>query len=163
MSLFLWFGFVGAWLLFAGPVYQAAVELREQSFSEDDEAAFRHIAEEHPRPRVSPWWWLLPPVAYLLIRRRSREHRDAIFHAMSPEHREQFITFTNKATGWLIVGAGAFAIAVKETSDLIEGMGWPWWTLAPMLVVPFGLAVGYTAQGMARTRSLEHLEEGSAQ
>ncbi len=163
MIVFLWFGFAGAWLLFAGPVYQAAVELREQAFNEEEEAAFRRFAEQHPMEHVSPWWWLLPPVAYILSRRRSRAWRDEVFHAMSQEHRERFLTFQNKATGWLIVGAGALAIAVDETANLIEGMEWSLWALVPMLLVPFALGVGYTAQRMSRTRLLEHLDDDAAE
>ena len=56
-----WVGFIGAWLLFVGPVYQSALELREE---EDARVSMQKALESAPPPeRVSPWWWLLPPVA----------------------------------------------------------------------------------------------------
>jgi hypothetical protein len=58
-----WCGFVGAWVLVAGPVYQGAIELGEV---EVDREAIRSQADATGRPaRISPWWWPLPPVAYL--------------------------------------------------------------------------------------------------
>ena len=46
-----WSGFLGAWLLFAGPVYQAALELREQDAAHDVHATFAGFAQPPP---VSP-------------------------------------------------------------------------------------------------------------
>ena len=58
-----WCGFLGAWVLVAGPVYQGAVELAEV---EVDRQAIRSQAETVARPgHFSPWWWLVPPVAYV--------------------------------------------------------------------------------------------------
>ena len=37
-ELILWSGFFGAWLLVAGPLYQAALELSEEDISRDDMA-----------------------------------------------------------------------------------------------------------------------------
>ncbi|GAB3440487.1 hypothetical protein GCM10027517_15000 [Phycicoccus ginsengisoli] len=60
----LWFGFIGAWLLFTGPVYQAKLELE----AEDDASERLHALSEQVAapPPVSPWWWLLPPVRLVL-------------------------------------------------------------------------------------------------
>jgi hypothetical protein len=52
-----WRGFFGARLLVAGPIYQAAIELRDEEFRRSDleEAA----ASVEPPPRVSAWVWAL--------------------------------------------------------------------------------------------------------
>ena len=41
-ELILWSGFFGAWLLVAGPLYQAALELSEEDISRDDTAGVDH-------------------------------------------------------------------------------------------------------------------------
>lgn len=151
MLVFLWIGFVGAWLLFAGPVYQAALELREQGFDRDDGDRLREQMASLPAPaRISPWWWLLPPVAYLLHRRAGREWRARAVEVLDQEDLERFVTFQNKAMGWLLVGAGALAIAAKETAELIDEYHWSWWLLIPMLLVPFLVSVGFTMNRMRR-------------
>ncbi len=162
MIVFLWIGFVGAWLLFAGPVYQAAVELREQGFSRDEGSAFRLLVEQAPPPpRLNPLWWLLPPVAYFVNQARRRRWQQEVLHLLDPDGRERFLTFQNKAAGWLTVGMGAFAIAVKETAELIHESGWSWWLLIPMLLVPFLLSVGYTASRMRQDDEAKSIPAGT--
>ena len=59
-----WVGFLGAWLLVAGPLYQGAIELVEEDI---DREAIAETTASVPRPDPpSPWWWLLPPVMYLI-------------------------------------------------------------------------------------------------
>ena len=60
-SLIAWSGFLGAWLLVAGPIYQAVIELEAEAFERDAVAAVSAMVE--PPPRTSAWWWLLPPSA----------------------------------------------------------------------------------------------------
>ena len=68
-----WCGFVGSWVLVAGPIYQGAVELSEMNV---DMSAIRSQAKTIPPPeRVSPWWWLLPPVAYVMTSRKQSAWR----------------------------------------------------------------------------------------
>jgi hypothetical protein len=63
-----WVGFLGAWLLVAGPLYQGALELREE---EVDREGIEASTARVPRPDPpSPWWWLLPPAVYLIRRHR---------------------------------------------------------------------------------------------
>ena len=54
-----WCGFLGAWLLVAGPLDQAVREIEETGFEHEalEEAKGR---VEEPAP-VSRWWLLLPP------------------------------------------------------------------------------------------------------
>ena len=53
-ELILWSGFFGAWLLVAGPLYQAALELGEQNISREDMAG---VQRNEPEARPSGWWW----------------------------------------------------------------------------------------------------------
>jgi hypothetical protein len=145
-------GFLGAWLLVGGPVYQAALELREQEVDREGIDAATHDIQ--PPPRISPWWWLLPPVAYLLNRRRSEKHRQAIWAAMKPEHIQQTVVFLDKARGWVTVAAGAFFIAVKETWELIALLNWNvavFWVAIGLLPL---VAVGFTVLSMRRSEKV---------
>ena len=153
-------GCLGAWLLVAGPIYQAAIELREQELDRDQ---FEAVSSSLPRePKVSPWWWLLPPVAYLMQRRRSRKERDALMESLTPELREQTVSFMNKATGWLTVALGAFFIAFKETWELRVLFDWPvaiFWILIVFLSL---VCVINTALQMLRTSQILHQDEQRA-
>jgi len=53
-ELILWCGFLGAWLIVAGPLYQAAQELDEQEFSREELATAATRSEAGDRP--SAWW-----------------------------------------------------------------------------------------------------------
>ncbi|WP_345751102.1 hypothetical protein [Microbacterium rhizophilus] len=160
MDVFFLLGFIGAWLLFAGPVYQAAIELREEGFDQDDQEEMRgRVAALGRPPHISAWWWLLPPVAFVLNRRRTSEWRMAMLAQMAPTQRERFQSFQNKATGWLTVAMGALCIAAKETGELVHHFEWSAWTLIPLLVAPFLMAVGYTVSRISRERRMRALLE----
>ena len=118
-----WAGFIGAWLLVAGPLYQAAVELVEDAIQAEDIRESAHGAP--PVDEVSLWWWLLPPVYYVKRRNASKRQRDAMMRMMTPEQRTRALILVNKAGGWLTVAAGAFLIALKETGELAELNHWP--------------------------------------
>jgi hypothetical protein len=50
-----WFGFAGAWLLVAGPLYQGVLELREENAEQaESDPSARQVA---PPPPPSIWWW----------------------------------------------------------------------------------------------------------
>lgn len=86
-----WAGFLGAWLLVAGPLYQGALELREEDVDREGmEASIAQI----PRPEPpSPWWWLLPPAMYLIRRRSRNAFREAALAQLTPAQREQRASF----------------------------------------------------------------------
>ena len=145
-------GFLGAWLLVAGPVYQAAIELQEERIDQEGFAAA--TAEIEHQPKVSNWWWLLPPVGWLKNRRRNRAHRDAMMAALPSETREQTVAFLNKANGWLIVAGGAFLLAVKETGELAEQFQLP---VAVFWVVIVVLPIACIANAVIRSIQSEKL------
>lgn len=112
---FLWFGFIGAWLLFGGPIYQAALELSDEDFERD--RIHRASHREKSKDKVSFWWWLLPPVKIILERRRLHRYRQQYLSSLEPAELERLISFINKATGWLLVALGGFLLAIKETYE----------------------------------------------
>jgi hypothetical protein len=147
-----WCGFVGAWLLVAGPVYQAALELREQDIERDRIEEVTH--QVAAPPAVSAWWWLLPPVRYLLERRRIRRWRGDMMAALPHEDVEALVDYLNKARGWLLVGAGGSLIAVKETLELREHYDWPQYLFWTLLVVCGLLAVLHAVLSIKRSRDV---------
>jgi hypothetical protein len=145
-------GFVGGWLLVAGPVWQAGIELREEEIDQEAiEAAKSTIA---PPPRVSAWWWLLPPVAYILQSRRQRAARQAFQDALPPEQLKQTISFLNKANGWVVVALGGFLLATKETWELVRDLRLPQWVFWILFVVMPFLAVANAVRKMANTHKV---------
>ncbi|WP_394940172.1 hypothetical protein [Psychromicrobium sp. YIM B11713] len=153
MELFIAFvGFVGGWLLVAGPVFQAATELREH------EAAGKRFMPTQPMPdapkRVSAWWWFLPPVKIILERRRGAEYRKFYFGLLSADDARLMVSYINKATGWITVGAGAFLIAVKETFELTEELHTPGWVFWVIVVVPPLLIISFTVSRVQRSEAI---------
>lgn len=121
-ELIAWCGFLGGWLLVAGPIYQAAIELDDEEFERSDfEAA---VASVEPPEPVSRWWLLVPPLAYLVHRRRHERRNRALMAALSARQIEQLMHFREKASAWIFVASGAFLIATKETWELRETYEW---------------------------------------
>jgi hypothetical protein len=117
----------------AGPVWQAAIELREEEL---DREAIESIKSTIPvPPPISAWWWLLPPVAYVMQLRRRGAYQKQFNAALPPEQLAQTISFFNKANGWIIVAIGGFLIAVKETWELTVVFDWPVWVFWILFVV----------------------------
>ncbi|BEP16416.1 hypothetical protein acdb102_47270 [Acidothermaceae bacterium B102] len=144
-AFILWCGFFGAWLLVAGPIYQAALELGEEQFDREQ----LHVAHAGS-PSVSPWWWLLPPVGYWLQKRRAQRARREIMAQWTPEQLEGFIALTNKATGWIFVAGGATLLATTETWNLVEHYAWETWVFWVVTVVMLWLSAANTALRLRR-------------
>ena len=126
-----WVGFLGAWLLVAGPLYQGAIELLEQDIDRD---AIEQTTASLPRPDPpSPWWWLLPPVMYLIRHNRGEAYRQAAVAQLTSAQREQFSSFVNKATGWFTVAIGATLLAIDQTWQVVERYHWPVWVYWPLI------------------------------
>jgi len=135
-DLILWAGFLGAWLLVAGPIWQAVVELRNEDFERE---RFTAVMDHVPPPEpVSLWWWLFPPLRFFAYRRSQERWQDQIKAAMPDEDVEALNSFMAKVRGWLLVGAGGLLIATKETYELVEGHEWPigiFWVLIVVMVM----------------------------
>lgn len=137
-----WFGFVGAWLLVAGPIYQASVELRAER---EVTARVQEVMDGAPQPpKVSGWWWLLPPVRFLLSSRRRDDSRKAFLASLPAEDLELITRFMNIARGWMLVGFGAFLIALKETHELVEHHEWPTWFYWVLVLAMLSAAISIT-------------------
>jgi len=138
-------GFIGAWLLFAGPIYQASLELKEENF-EIDRTKFDNFKK--PK-RVSVWWWFIPPVKIILERRRNEQVRNDFFASLTPDETEKMISFVNKATAWQFVAIGGFTIALKETYELIHYLDWH---IAIYWIVVFILGIASISNVVIRSR-----------
>lgn len=144
-----WSAFLGGWLLVAGPMYQGALELREEG---ERFADLRSVAARRPTVSgVSRWWWLLPPVAIVKERRRRARVQREVMKALTADQRRTLATFANKAKGWFIVTGGAFFIALKETWHLHELYHWPLWTYVVLVLVPLVLSFTHTSRGVRLT------------
>lgn len=148
-----WFGFLGGWLLFAGPVFQASVELR----AEDEASNRMHtLSDGLPPPApVSNWWWLLPPVRLVLSSRRTNDYREAMLARLSSEDLELITRYLNIARGWMLVALGAFLIALKETWELVEDQEWPeyvFWILVVVMTMTALASIGSSAERERRLK-----------
>jgi len=146
-----WVGFLGAWLLVAGPLYQGALELLEEDIDREGiDASMARI----PRPDLpSPWWWLLPPVMYLIRRQRSKAFRRAAFAQLTHAQRDQATRFLNKANGWFTVALGAALLGAEQTWQVIVRQHWPTWLFWILIVVMVGVSVLNTTLQMTRGRA----------
>jgi len=149
------FGFVGAWLLVAGPLIQAYLELREE---EIDRESWEKANKSIPKPEgFSAWWWLLPPVAWLKQTARNRRHQRQVMKVLDPRVTEQAVSFFNKANGWFIVAGGAAFLGLKETWDLVEAWEWPVWVFWVLVVVsPTLCVVNLVMRAIQSERMLGH-------
>lgn len=152
-----WCGFLGGWLLVAGPLRQATLELEEEDFEQE---AISVAKETVARPEpISVWWWLLPPVAYFLQRQRSDEYRRAVVAAMPADQQRAFGRFHDKASTWMFVAAGATLIAVNETWELHEVNEWSeltFWILAAVMgAICLGNAIASARRRHRRERAAD--------
>jgi hypothetical protein len=147
-----WAGFAGSWLLVAGPIYQAAIELAAEDIERDAMQAAYENAEAPESP--SAWWWLLPPVGYVRWLRARRQHRQAALQLFTPLQMEQFVRFGNKATAWTYIAGGAFLVALAETWELREIYRWPIPVYVVVVAIMFALCAANTARRLKQTREL---------
>jgi hypothetical protein len=158
-----WAGFLGAWLLMAGPLYQGALELLEEDI--DREGIDASIARI-PRPDPpSPWWWLVPPVMYLIRRHRGRAFRRAALAQLTRAQRDQAGSFINKAAGWFTVALGAALLAAAQTWQVINRLRWPAWLFWILIIVMLGVSVANTAlriRGRAAGSAVQPADEVSS-
>ena len=152
-----WAGFVGAWLLVAGPLLQGAIELREEEIDREGFEALRGKVD-YPAP-ISRWWWLLPPVAHVKNRRRNDAFHRQAMAVMTPEQRAQFVGFSNKATGWFTVAGGAFLIFLKEAWELAELYEVALGIYIVVVLLLAGAAVANTIVRLKRSDEIIHVDD----
>ena len=140
-ELALWAGFIGAWALVAGPVYQAMLELRAEDIQTDRLRALS--VEVPPPPPPSRWWLLLPPVYFFMRHRRKKLVQSRWLELMADPDFEALTQFSNKAAAWVMVGFGGLMIALKETAELAEGNEWPVVVLVIVVVAMLVLSIGF--------------------
>jgi hypothetical protein len=147
-DLILWAGFLGAWLLVAGPVWQAVVELGNEEFERE---RFTSAVDSVPPPqRVSSWWWLLPPLRLYLSSRSNTRFQHQVLLSLPDEDYDAFSSFMAKARGWMLVGLGGLLILSKETWDLVEGREWDTWVFWALFLGMALLAAANAAYQSAR-------------
>jgi len=145
-----WAGFAGAWLLVAGPIFQAAIEFSEQDM---EGAGFTALAAKYtPPPRYRGWWWLLPPVGYLLHWRWSRRAHREMMQLATPEQRRMFAQLGNKATGWTMVALAGILLALNETWGVKRHYHWPVLAFWLLVLAMTALSAAYTGARMGRDR-----------
>ncbi|WP_305788709.1 hypothetical protein [Symbioplanes lichenis] len=146
-----WCGFFGAWLLVAGPVHQAALELGEERLEVEE---IERIADASAPPPVSAWWWLFPPMLYVRHRQRDAAMREMLLSRLTPRQVELMLGYLNKATGWLLVGLGGLLIAAKETWELCEHYEAETWVFWVLVVVALLAALANAGLRMRRGRQI---------
>ncbi|QIG42129.1 hypothetical protein G5V58_04510 [Nocardioides anomalus] len=151
-QLVLWAGFLGAWLLVAGPLHQARVELGEEELERERYVPAFDAAG--PPPRTSAWWWLVPPLRLYLGHRRKERWQREVWMRLPHEDFEALASFMSKARGWLLVGGGAFFIAIKETHELVEGYEWATWVFWVLCVAMLALCLTNTVLGAFQQRGV---------
>ncbi len=151
-----WLGFLGGWLLFAGPLYQASLELDEEQL-ERDRIAERQATIAKPPP-VSPWWWLVPVLGYYLEMRRTRGYRRAVMAALDASDRADLVRYLRKARGWALVALGGLLLATNETWEVCEHYEWPVWVFAVLAAALAGLSAAYTANNQRQSHQYVELD-----
>ena len=140
-----WLGLAGAWLLVAGPLFQAMLELHEYDHVKERITA---RARNVPRPpRVSPFWLLLPPVYFYLSRRRSDRFFKAVFANLPPEEIREYMVVLDKATGWAMVAGGGILLAAKETMSAAKELG-----LGRLVGAVISVALVFACAGLSKAR-----------
>lgn len=148
-----WCSFIGAWLLVAGSIYQAVLELKDEDIERGRIRDRQH--KVNPIPKVSAWWWFIPPVKFYLERRRSEAYRNAYLNTLTDEEIESLVSFINKSSAWIFVAGGGILIAIKETYELIRPEGFQHILLFTATVVGlFFLSVINTAFRMRRSKDI---------
>ncbi|MFT4186832.1 MAG: hypothetical protein QM613_06370 [Micrococcaceae bacterium] len=147
-----WCAFIGSWVLVAGPLYQGAMELGEFDINRDDFT--NHIHQIDPPEHISPWWWLIPPLAYIKTKQIQNPWRKRFFASFNDAQREQFVSFSNKSTGWFMICIGASLIGIDSANSLTKAMEWSNLAMIPLIIFAAIMCVSFTVARLHRTKSM---------
>ena len=81
--------------------------------------------------------------------------------SLSSEQRVQFVTYSNKATGWLVVGAGATLIGIKEAAALVDALHWPRVVTIPGVLLAAAVAVTFTVRRLHLSQRTLHADDAT--
>lgn len=127
-----WLVFLGAWLLFAGPIYQAVLELRDEDIEIDRIRAAK--ASVQKPENVSAWWWILPPLKIYKEFASRRAYQWRYVKTLTREDLESVVSFQSKAFAWSLVAVGGFFVACDETYNVVQQEGWSNLVLLLMII-----------------------------
>ena len=147
-----WLGLLGVWLLVAGSIFQAMLELRDYDLVHERVAV---CARDVPKPpSISLWWWLLPPVYIYRSRRRSVQFFKAVLARLAPDDVRDFVALFDKAIGWFFVAGGGLLLAIKETLAVAAQLRLGWLAAAAITVALSVLCFGLAKLRLTRSQSL---------
>jgi hypothetical protein len=154
-TLFIWLGFIGSWFLFAGPIYQAVLELQDQDIEFD---RLRAAGAKVPRPaKLSGWFWIIFPVKLYVEYRRNKYQQQHILKLLDRNDIESLVSFRNKSTAWLFVALGGACIASKETYELAEHYELSGQVLLLLIVVMIALSIINLAYRLKRSTKIKNI------
>ncbi|WP_405485591.1 hypothetical protein [Nocardia sp. NBC_00511] len=99
-------------------------------------------------------WWLLPPVAYVLTQRNESAWQQRVLESLSEQQRAEYVTYSNKAAGWFVVGGGAALIGIKEAVELVDTLEWPTAITFVLIVTAAAIALAFTVRRIHLTESV---------
>jgi hypothetical protein len=114
--------FIGSWLLFAGPIYQAALELQDEDIELDRIRSTGDVLRKEAH--ISGWLWVVPPYALYKRSKNKKIFMQKYLNSLTQVDIEQLISFRSKATAWMLVAIGGFCIASNETYILMHDIHW---------------------------------------
>ena len=98
--------------------------------------------------------WLLPPAAFVLHRKRVTAFQREYFESLDIDQRRALISFLNRASGWSVVAAGAWLIALTETYSITNEHQWPLVWFAAISVTVTIIAAANAAERVRRSEAL---------
>lgn len=112
-------GFMGVWLLFTFPMYQAFLELSNQAI------VFSNMVSKELTPvaKVSPVYWLIPPLKI----HKEKQRALVIIRGLHLETNElkRMLLYFDKATAWFYVALGGLLNSIYVTYDLFDAVDLP--------------------------------------
>jgi len=110
---------IGPWFLFAGALFQAALEFHESSEELLQlRSRMRDLAKQVALPKeISGWWWLLPPVKFYLEKQRDKIVRQKFREKASDQDVRMSRRYQSHAMAWGIVSLGAWLVAASALAD----------------------------------------------